>query len=915
MTTPLQGESIAADLDSPAPRPRRRRGDTPRGLWRRWSQQRPSLTASVKIWSLTCLLAAASVLIAFLTLRDRVGPVTPFQVPWPVIAVAIAVAELKVVEVHFRRETHSFSASELPTVIGFFFLPPFEYLAALVVGSAVAMIVSTRPRPIKLAFNIANFAFMGVVSLTILYTFGRLHGAPEIQDWIAVFASTTAVTVLGALSVATVITLSGGAPQYQKLPDMIQFGEMVALANTSLALLAVSILWLDPALLWLLAIPVGIVSLAYQAYVSEREKHERLELLYQSSRILQHNTELDSALLELLNHARTMFRAEEAEIVLYPRDPAGDSLLTVSRHDGRDEVMVPVGSMLDEPMHQRLRYATSPFFLTRSGASDVRVGMASPLRGETELIGAIAIRQRLTEGTTFSDDDIRLLETLANQAAVALENGHLEQSLAELSELKEQLRYQAFHDPLTGLANRSLFLERLAQRLQGESRDTHPAVLFLDLDDFKVVNDTLGHGAGDHLLAEVAERLKNVLREEDLAARLGGDEFAVLVDEAPEAGRSIAIAERIIDALQMTFLISGEEITVGASIGVAFAGGDERAEDLMRNADLAMYMAKSTGKNRVSVFDEHMHDAVVARRELSAELSRSLGRGELAVYYQPIVDLQSGQVTGHEALVRWLHPTRGLLGPDEFIPLAEDNAFILPLGHWVLAEANAFILPLGHWVLAEACQQAAIWSRLGPNGPTTISVNLSAQQLQEPGFIDDVQKVLADSGLAADRLILEMTETVMFQDTSVIMGRLQALRELGIRIAIDDFGTGYSSLGYLRRFPIDILKIAKEFIGSSESQEDWAFAGAIVGIGRTLGLAIIAEGIEEPGQLERLRGMGCQYGQGYLFARPRTAEKTTADLAAAAGAAMTSNPTHVGRRIGHPGVPAQRVADRHARSA
>ncbi len=867
----------------------------------RWPPQRPSLTASAKIWSLTGALALASVAIAFVTLRDRTGPVTPFTVPWPVIALAVAIAELKVVEVHFRRETHSFSASEIAAVIGFFFLPPFEYLAALVVGAAAAMIVSKRPRPIKLAFNIANFAFIGVVSLSILYGIGRLDGAPDIQDWVAVFASTTVGTVIGAVSVATVITLSGGAPQYQKLPDMIQFGEMVALANTSLALLAVSILWLDPALLWLLAIPVGIVSLAYQAYVSEREKHERLELLYQSSRILQHNVELDSALLELLNHARTMFRAEEAEIVLYPRDPAGDSLLTVSRHDGRDEVMIPVGSMLDEPMHKRLRYATGPFFLTRGGSTDVRIGMASPLRGETELIGAIAIRQRLTEGTTFSDDDIRLLETLANQAAVALENGHLEQSLAELSELKEELRYQAFHDPLTGLANRSLFLERLAERLADEGRDAQPAVLFLDLDDFKVVNDTLGHGAGDHLLAEVAERLKNVLREDDLAARLGGDEFAILVDDAPEMGMSITIAERIIDALQMTFLISEEEITIGASIGVAFGGGDERAEDLMRNADLAMYMAKSTGKNRISVFEENMHDAVVARRELSAELSRSVGRGELAVYYQPIVDLQSGRVAGHEALVRWRHPTRGLLGPDEFIPLAEDNAFILPLGHWVLAEA---------------CRQAASWTRLGPNGqPTTISVNLSAQQLQEPGFIDDVRMILAATGLPSDRLILEMTETVMFQDTSVVMGRLQALRDLGIRIAIDDFGTGYSSLGYLRRFPIDILKIAKEFIGPSESQEDWAFAGAIVGIGRTLGLAIIAEGIEEPGQLERLRGMGCQYGQGFLFARPRSAETTTADLAAVAGASSIPNARHAGQRFGHAASPSQLVADRQARPA
>ena len=881
LPTLIRGKPTEASDDRPVVHPSRRRADTLEQPARPGLFRRPLLTVSARIWLLTAILTVATIGIFLAALSNRPGPITRTTLPWPLIAFAVAIAELKVVQVHFRRETHSFSLSEFPAVIGFFFLPPMEYLAAVFVGSAVAMLVGTRQRAIKLAFNLANFMLVAVVSLTVLYSIGRLDGAPVAQDWIAAFAATTTGTVVGALTIATVITLSGGAPQFEKLPEMIQFGSMVALANTSLALLAVSILWLDPGLLWLLALPVVIVFLAYQAYVSEREKHERLELLYQSSRILQHTPELDSALLALLTHARTMFRAEEAEIVLYSRDSGGDALMTLSRHDGRDKVMVPVGSMLDEPLHRRLRSATGPFFLTKAGSSDTRIGMASPLRGETDLIGAIAIRQRLTEGTTFSDDDARLLETLANQAAVALENGHLEQSLAELSKLKEELRYQAFHDPLTGLANRSLFLERLSERLADRSKPTAPSVLFLDLDDFKVVNDTLGHGAGDRLLAEVAERLRSVLRGGDLAARLGGDEFAILVEDNPEFERSRAIAERIIDALRMTFLIADEEIAVGASIGVAFGRDVERAEELMRNADLAMYTAKSTGKNRVSVFEMDMHDAVVARHELSAELSRSLGRGELAVFYQPIVDLRSERVTGHEALVRWRHPTRGLLGPDMFIPLAEENGLILPLGRWVLSEA---------------CRQAVAWTGLGAAGHLlTITVNLSAQQLQEPGFMDEVRGILAETRLPPERLVLEMTETVMFQDTSVIMNRLQGLRELGIRIAIDDFGTGYSSLGYLRRFPLDILKIAKEFIGPADSQEDWAFAGAIVGIGRTLGLVIIAEGIEEAGQLERLRGMGCQYGQGYLFARPRDAETTTADLIAAKSATVI--PSLVARTV------------------
>jgi EAL domain-containing protein (putative c-di-GMP-specific phosphodiesterase class I) len=279
-----------------------------------------------------------------------------------------------------------------------------------------------------------------------------------------------------------------------------------------------------------------------------------------------------------------------------------------------------------------------------------------------------------------------------------------------------------------------------------------------------------------------------------------------------------------------------------------------------------MYTAKASGKNRVSVFEPTMHAAIVERHALSAELSRSLGQGELAVYYQPIVALSSAEVTGMEALVRWRHPVRGLIGPGEFVHLAEENGMILPLGRWVLSEA---------------CRQAAAWSRLGPTDPPlTMSVNLSAQQLQEPTFVSDLRSILNESGLTPWQLVLEMTETVMFHDTTTTISRLEAIRDLGVRIAIDDFGTGYSSLGYLRRFRVDILKIAREFIGPAESEEEWAFAGAIVALGRTLGLSIIAEGIEEPGQYRRLHELGCEYGQGYLFSRPQEADAMTEMLMA-----------------------------------
>ena len=841
---------------------------SPSVRWTSWLQRirRPAesraLAPARRVWLFTSLIAAVAALIYLGDLHNRPTPPTNLTIAWPVIAVAFALAELKVVQVHFRRETHSFSLSEFPSVIGFFFLSPTEYLLAILVGSTAAFLIGGRPRIVKLFFNLANFLLVAVVELSVLYAIGQMAGAPHLRDWIAAFVATFAAAVLSALTIASVITISGGAPQFEKLPEMIQFGTMVAFANTSLALLAVSILWLDPSLLWLLALPLVIVFLAYQAYVSEREKHERLELLYQSSRILQHSPELDSTLVALLGHARAMFRAEVAEVILYPRAGDTEALRTTSRHEGQPDVMVPAEVLRGDPLHDAVLGATAAFFFASPeararGQSD----MVSPLRGEADLIGSLRISNRLTEGTTFSEDDLRLLETLANQAAVALENGQLEQSLAELSRLKEELRFQAYHDPLTGLANRMLFIERVDQQLAARGPDDMPVLLFLDLDDFKIVNDTLGHAAGDRLLVEIADRLREVLRPGDVAARLGGDEFAILLDDGPELDHAVGVADRVIEALKAPVLVQGQELTVGASIGVAAARtGGEAAQELLRNADVAMYRAKGSGKNRVSVFEPTMHAAIVARHALSAELSRSLGRGELVVYFQPIVGIRGQIITGFEALVRWHHPTRGLINPAEFIPLAEENGLITALGGFVLEEA---------------CRQASRWAQFAdPDRPLTIAVNLSAQQLQEPGFVEALRSVLVATDIAPDQLVLEMTETVMFHDTATTLARLEAIRNLGVRIAIDDFGTGYSSLGYLRRFRVDILKIAREFVPGAEQPDDWEFAGAIVSLGRTLGLTIVAEGIETYHQLERLRGLGCELGQGYLFGKPSDAETT-----------------------------------------
>ena len=837
---------------------------------------------AVKVWTLTGLLAFVAAGIYFSALQHVPSPPNGW-IPWLVFAVAFALAELKVVDVHFRRETHSFSLSEFPAVIGFFLLSPTDYLLAVFVGAGLALLVQRRQRLIKTVFNLANFVCIAAVSLMIVNSLARIDGVPGPQEWAIAFVATSVATVIGAVTIALVITLSGGAPQFEKLPEMIRFGSMVSFANTSLALLAVVIIQTNPSLLWLMALPLFIVFVAYRAYLSEREKHERLELLYQSSRILQHSPELDSSLVAILDHARTMFRAELAEVVLYPRSGDFEALRTSSWHERDPEVMVPTrdfGANLLYPMVLRV---SGPFFFESGVHANVKHGMGAPLRGESELIGSLMIGNRLTEGTSFVDDDLRLLETLSNQIGVALENGHLERSLAELSRLKEELNFQAFHDSLTGLANRSLFVDRVTEHLAACKDGRMPVILFLDLDDFKTVNDTLGHAAGDRLLIDVAERLRGELRPEDLPARLGGDEFAVLLDDDQDLEVAVAVADRIVDSLRVGFLLGTSEVQVGGSIGIAAARlGTERADELLRNADVAMYTAKTSGKNRVAIFEPTMHAAIVARHELSRELSKSLGRGELVLQYQPILDLRTSTAIGVEALVRWRHPTRGLLGPDEFIPLAEETGTIVALGTWVLEES---------------CRQAAEWSSASSLGRSiTITVNLASQQLQEPDFVETLTSVLEESGLLPDQLVLEMTETVIFHDTSATIARLEEIRALGVRIAIDDFGTGYSSLGYLRRFRVDILKVAKEFIGETDNPDEWPFAAAIVALGRALGMTIIAEGIEEPAQLAHLRGLGCELGQGYLFAQPLDADAARAYLEEFAPAVRTGSVRTAGRQ-------------------
>ena len=438
--------------------------------------------------------------------------------------------------------------------------------------------------------------------------------------------------------------------------------------------------------------------------------------------------------------------------------------------------------------------------------------------------------------------------------------------ITQRTRAEEALQHQAFHDGLTGLPNRALFLDRLAHALARAHRhEGAVGVLFIDLDRFKLVNDSLGHAAGDLLLKSVAERLQNCVRIDDTVARFGGDEFAILLDELADPSETLLMAERIIRALDAAFHLDGHNVVMGTSIGIVTNSAQHTPADMLRDADVALYRAKSKGRGRYEVFDETMNAQAMERLELEADLRLALERSEFTVFYQPKIALTTGQLEGMEALVRWQHPRRGLISPVSFIPLAEETGLIRPLGQWVLEEA---------------CRQTQRWHEQMPELGLVTSVNLSARQFQQPSLVEDVAGALQMSGVNPRQIQLEITESAAMEDAENAVTTLEQLKALGVQLAIDDFGTGYSSLAYLKRFPVDELKIDRAFVsGLGIDSEDASIVNAVASLGQALNLCIVAEGIETVEESEQVRELGCQVGQGYYFAEPLSRDDADAYLA------------------------------------
>lgn len=460
------------------------------------------------------------------------------------------------------------------------------------------------------------------------------------------------------------------------------------------------------------------------------------------------------------------------------------------------------------------------------------------------------------------EEYIRWVENIIDLVSTAVDNLQLSQQtqreLEERKQAEEQLAHSALHDPLTDLPNRTLFMDRLSRALERAKRHTDYmfAVLYLDLDRFKVVNDSLGHSVGDQLLVESAHRLAACLRTLDTVARLGGDEFVILLEEIQDVSDAIRIVDRIQHDLSLPYDLDQHKAFISVSIGVVLSAiGYDRAEDVLRDADLAMYRAKALGRARYEVFDLAMRDRAMTRLELETDLRMALERQEFFVCYQPIVSLATAKIVGFEALLRWQHPSRGLVLPGDFIPIAEETGLIVRIGDWVLREA---------------CRQMQEWQvRFPMDTPLTVSVNLSAKQFAQPDLLQKIALVLQETGLGGDSLKLELTESMVVEDAESLSAVVLQLRTLGVQVQIDDFGAGYSSLSYLHRLPIDTLKIDRTFVGKiGVNGNGTEIIRTILGLAHNLGMKVIAEGVETTDQLVKLRGLDCEYAQGYLFAKP-----------------------------------------------
>ncbi|WP_176523090.1 putative bifunctional diguanylate cyclase/phosphodiesterase [Blastococcus aggregatus] len=849
----------------------------------------PWFTTSRRIALLVAVMSLSAVAVFVIVVRDLPGLGGPVDLPWWAWIAAFAAGEVIKVWVQLKRDSHGFSLTDLVLVAGLYLAEPTTVVVTQLVGVGLVLVLRQRQTGLKLAFNLAQYALTGSLAVAVFAALAPNTDWDSPWRWAAALVAVAAVTLAADLCLFAALSISEGALHLRELPHMLMLSLPFAVGVAAIGLLAAYLALQNPTALMLLVLPSVLLISSYRAYTKAREQQNNLRLLHEITSLLYNSDDASTALTNFLTSVRGAFRAEVGELILLGEDGA----ITVSRSRDGQEPTALLPLTHSAGIEQLIASATATGVLTaRTGQvrgsrldeyaaqRGFKDAMVSVLRTENRVHGVLLIADRLGDVATFASTDLALLEPFARHLATSLERGRLETDLRHVTELKEKLRHQAMHDALTGLPNRTLFLDRTQHAVHLAARNgLWPAVLYIDLDGFKPVNDTYGHEAGDILLQVFSERLSRCLRSADTAARLGGDEFAVLVHGPIDESGVHRVLDRIRKQLDLPIdLGARREATIGASIGVAFADAGTDIATLINHADVAMYTAKRNGRQRSVFYEAGLGDATPEKPDPAAELAAALDRGEFTVAYQPLVDLRAGRTIGAEALIRWQHPVDGNRPPDTFIPLAEETGLIMEIGEFVLRDA---------------CRQAVRWVQSSSSpADLLVTVNLSARQVTDPTTVETVQAALADTGLEPHRLTLEITETVLMQDRDAAAANLDRLKAVGVRIAIDDFGTGYSSLAYLSRFPLDMLKVAREFVdGLGRDDNADVVTRAIVELARALGLRTVAEGVETDEQHRQLAELGCDFAQGYLFSRPVDAETIMALVAG------ESAETHAATRV------------------
>ncbi len=775
---------------------------------------------------------------------------------WPLVALGIWATDTHPVRIRNRKISMSVGLSEIPVMVGIVFLRPLLTLAAVACGYVVANAQQRRPLLKNLVHSAVYLVAVGGGTVVYYRWLGRASPVGG-HGWLVSAGTVALITVVQLFLVLLVMGVVDR--RYRRVPLVrvsIQAGVYIGVCTAG-ALVAISLVWVNT---WGIALFVAIAvatNLAYRATVTSGQRYANLEKLYDFTRHMSGLTEGRDVMAQVLEESRALLSASRAELVV-PLERPLENLALRCTLEGDGDARFEDGALLSRL--DLLAGERGPLLLEArsedvavAGAMNergLREALIAPLQREEPAAGYLLVADRAYQHEGFKPADLRFFETLAANAGVALRS----------SELLEQLRrevsvrqHQAYHDTLTGLPNRVMFTERLAETLSGGGPGK-VAVMFIDLDGFKEVNDTLGHVTGDAILREVAHRLTPFSGRDDLVARLGGDEFALLLATAPDDIDIEAAADQVLATVKRPLAVEGLLLDVRASIGVAVSperGRHRDATNLMRHADVAMYLAKAAGGG-VRFYDPAEDRSTLRRLTLATELRRAIEKEGLEVWYQPVVKLGTGEVLGCEALLRWSHDQFGPIAPVEFIPVAESAGLIDPLTWWVLDQALA---------------QLATWRQFLPE--LSVAVNLSARSLTSPDVPERVERSLLRSGLTAEALTLELTESSMMADPLVSQKAMHNLRDLGVNLSIDDYGTGFSSLSRLKDLPFKELKIDRSFVKEMmHDKGDEAIVRSTIELARSLGRTVTAEGVEDKHTLDELARLGCHAAQGYYLARP-----------------------------------------------